>query len=109
MAERPETPRVEPEQGNGEQNGGHKEIERAARRAVERDQLSRDDPEPSLGARLGQIGILGWAIVAPILLAILLGRFLDRSLATGIFFTAPLIFIGAGIGFHAAWKWMHSQ
>lgn len=85
------------------------EVEDAARQAVDRARLGRDDPEPSLGARLGQIGILGWAIVTPMLLGIVLGRFADRHLETGIFFTAPAIFIGAAIGFHAAWKWMHHQ
>jgi len=81
----------------------------AARRAVEREQLGRDTPEPSLGTRLGQIGILGWAIVMPMLLGVVLGRLADRQFETGVFFTAPAILIGAAIGFHAAWKWMHRQ
>ncbi|MFP3409843.1 ATP synthase subunit, partial [Pseudomonas sp. SIMBA_065] len=51
---------------------------RAARRAVSRERVARDEPEPSLGARLGQIGILGWTITAPTLLALVLGRWLDR-------------------------------
>jgi len=81
----------------------------AARRAVEREQLGRDTPEPSLGTRLGQIGILGWAIVMPMLLGVVLGRLADRQFETGVFFTAPAILIGAAIGLHAAWKWMHRQ
>lgn len=84
-------------------------VAEAARRERERDRIYHDVPEPSLGARLGQIGILGWAIVTPILLGIVVGRFADRVLGTGIFFTAPAILIGAAIGFHAAWKWMHRQ
>jgi len=79
----------------------------AARRAAERAALGRADPEPSLGARLGQIGILGWAIVVPILLGLVLGRWLDHRFGTGVFFSAPGIGLGAVIGFHAAWKWMH--
>jgi ATP synthase protein I len=82
-------------------------IAAAARRAAERAREGAADPEPSLGARLGQIGILGWSIVVPTLLALLLGRWLDRTFATGIFFTAPAIMIGAAIGFWSAWKWMH--
>ncbi|MBN9671374.1 AtpZ/AtpI family protein [Roseibium aggregatum] len=81
----------------------------AARRVAKRDEMSRKAPEPSLGSRLGQIGILGWAIVIPMLLGVVLGRLADRYFETGIFFTAPAILIGAAIGFHAAWKWMHSQ
>lgn len=81
----------------------------AARRSQERARVGRETPEPSLGSRLGQIGILGWAIVTPMLLGVVLGRLADRHFETGIFFTAPAILIGAGIGLHAAWKWMHRQ
>jgi ATP synthase protein I len=45
-----------------------------ARRVVERDARGREIPEPSLGARLGQIGVLGWTIVIPMLLALFAGR-----------------------------------
>lgn len=85
------------------------QVEEAARRAVERDRMHRETPEPSLGARLGQIGILGWAIVTPMLLGVWLGRMLDRAFDSGVFFTGAGIFLGAAIGFHAAWKWMHRK
>lgn len=80
----------------------------AARRAAERSKEGADDPEPSLGARLGQIGILGWTIIVPILVGLLIGRWLDRQFATGIVFSAALIMVGAAIGMWSAWKWMHS-
>ena len=84
-------------------------LARAAQRAVERDAAGRTDPEPSLGARLGQIGVLGWAIIVPTLLFLFLGRWLDRSFGTEIFFSAPLLMVGAAIGLWSAWRWMHSQ
>jgi ATP synthase protein I len=52
-------------------------IEKAARLAAERDRKSRNDLEPTVASRLGQIGVLGWAIVAPILLGVAIGRWLD--------------------------------
>jgi ATP synthase protein I len=79
----------------------------AARRAEKRAREGIESPEPSLGARLGQIGILGWTIVLPTLLGVFIGRWLDRTLATGVLFSAPLIMIGAIIGLWSAWKWMH--
>lgn len=79
----------------------------AARRAAARTQEGQEDPEPSLGTRLGQIGILGWTIVVPTLVALFLGRWLDREFESGIFFSAPFIMIGAAFGFWSAWKWMH--
>jgi ATP synthase protein I len=84
-------------------------MEEAARRAAERERKFRDDPEPTVASRLGQIGVLGWAIVAPILLGVVVGRWLDWTLKTGIFFTAPLMMVGAAAGLWTAWRWMHRQ
>jgi ATP synthase protein I len=84
-------------------------IDRAAQRATQRDQQAREEPEPSLGSRLGQIGILGWAIVIPALLGVVIGRWLDRHFGGGIFFTAPLLMLGAAFGLWSAWRWMHRQ
>ena len=77
----------------------------AARRARTRD--ADQQAEPSLGARLGQIGVLGWMIVVPTLLGAVVGHAADRYLGTGIFFSAPLIMLGAVLGFWSAGKWMH--
>jgi ATP synthase protein I len=85
----------------------HDRLARVARKAAEREAKGRADPEPSLGARLGQIGVLGWTIVIPTLVCLFLGRWLDRTLETGIFFSAPLLMVGAAIGFWSAWRWMH--
>jgi ATP synthase protein I len=84
-------------------------LQKAARLAADRDRRFRDEKEPSFASRLGQIGVLGWAIVAPILLGVVVGRWLDWALKTGIFFTAPLIMLGAAAGLWTAWRWMHRQ
>jgi ATP synthase protein I len=93
--------------GDGDRNADV--LERTAQRAVHRDRRAQDEPEPSLGARLGQIGILGWTIVVPTLLGLWLGHWLDRRFGTGVFFSAPLLMIGAAIGLWCAWRWMHRQ
>ncbi len=84
-------------------------MEEVARLAAKRVRRLREDPEPSFASRLGQIGVLGWAIVAPILIGVAVGRWLDWALKTGIFFTAPLIRLGAAAGLWTAWRWMHRQ
>lgn len=81
----------------------------AARQAAERARQGRDNPEPSMAERLGQIGVLGWTVVVPILLGVLLGRWLDHRFATGIFFSAPLLMIGAALGLWLTWRWMHRR
>jgi ATP synthase protein I len=65
--------------------------------------------EPSFGHYLAQIGILGWTIVLPALLGTFLGRWIDRGLGTGIFWTAPLMMLGLGVGCWTAWRWMHGR
>ncbi len=84
-------------------------LEGAARVAADRDRKAREDREPTVATRLGQIGVLGWAIFAPILIGVVVGRWLDGALKTGIFFTAPLIMLGAAAGMWTAWRWMHRQ
>lgn len=76
------------------------------RRERERQRVWRDHGAPSLGRYIGQIGVLGWIVVTPTLLGVLGGRWLDHTFKTGVFWTAPLVMIGAAIGLWSAWKWM---
>jgi len=64
------------------------------------------DGEPSVARHLAQIGVLGWIIVVPMLLGVFAGRWLDDRLHSGLFWTAPLLMIGAALGCWSAWKWM---
>jgi ATP synthase protein I len=80
-----------------------------ARKAAGRERGLRAHPEPSLGARLGQIGVLGWTIVLPALLGLFVGRWLDKAAHSGVFFSAPLVMLGAGLGLWLAWRWMSRQ
>ncbi len=82
-------------------------LEGAARKAADRAAEGRRVREPSLGSRLGQIGILGWTIVVPVLVGTFIGRQLDVWLGTGIQFAATFIFLGAAFGLWSAWRWMH--
>lgn len=92
---------------NAERDGNH--LGEAARKAAEREELKTHDPEPSLARRFGQIGILGWTIVIPLLAAVFFGGLLDRWLGTGITFTAALTLAGAALGLWLAFRWMHEQ
>lgn len=63
----------------------------------------------SVGRRLAQIGVLGWIFIVPTLVGLFLGRWLDARLDAGIFWTAPGMMLGLGIGFWTAWKWMNTR
>lgn len=78
----------------------------AARKRAEREARWKRDGEDSFARRLGQIGVLGWLIVFPTLGGMYIGRWLDRSFGTGIFFTAPLLLIGLALGGWLGWRWI---
>jgi ATP synthase protein I len=84
-------------------------VEEAAEKAARRADRLIHDPEPSLSRRLGQIGVLGWAIVTPILLGLLVGHWLDGFAGTKIMFSAALIMVGAAAGMWSAWRWMRKH
>ena len=65
--------------------------------------------EPSVARRLSQIGVLGWMIVTPMLIGVFLGRWIDDRFGTGLFWTAPLLMLGAALGCWSAWKWMSNE
>jgi ATP synthase protein I len=65
--------------------------------------------EPSVARRLSQIGVLGWIIVTPMLIGVFSGRWLDGRFGTGLFWTAPLLMLGAALGCWSAWNWMKSE
>ena len=52
-----------------------------------------NEGEPSVARFVGQIGVLGWIIVAPTLIGLFIGRWLDHKLGTGIFWSAPLLLL----------------
>ncbi|WP_422002350.1 AtpZ/AtpI family protein [Reyranella sp.] len=81
----------------------------AARREGERRRRWLSEGAPSVARYVGQIGVLGWIVVTPTLLGLFAGRWLDHRFGTGIFWSAPLLFVGIGIGAYSAWKWIHRQ
>ncbi len=81
----------------------------AVRKEKKRQREWREEGEQSVIRFVGQIGVLGWMIVIPALIGLFVGRWIDQKLGTGIFWSAPLLFVGVVIGFWSAWKWMHKQ
>lgn len=81
----------------------------AVRKRQESQMRWRREGELSVARFVGQIGILGWIIVAPTLLGLFIGRSLDRTFDTGIFWSAALLVLGVAIGFWSGWRWMNRQ
>ena len=64
--------------------------------------------ERSIAQNLAMIGALGWTIVMPTLIGLFIGRWLDRTFHSGIFWTLGLLVLGLTIGCTPAWKRMNS-
>jgi ATP synthase protein I len=83
-------------------------VAQARLRRDRRDRWLREG-DMSVGRRLAQIGVLGWIFIAPTLAGLFLGRWLDARLGSGIFWSAPLMFLGVCLGGWTAWKWMNAR
>lgn len=86
-----------------------KRLDEAVRKRRERRAHWRREGERSIGQNLALIGALGWTIVTPTLIGIFLGRWLDRTFATGVFWTLGLLVLGLAIGCTLAWNRMYRE
>lgn len=82
---------------------GNSLAEPVRRRSARRERWRREGERP-LGHNLAMIGVLGWLVVTPTLIGIFVGRWLDRTAGSGIFWTVSLLFAGLCIGCWLAWK-----
>jgi len=89
-------------QDTGDEDNG--EMESAVELRRQREELWRRTGERSLWQNVSMIGALGWLIVTPTLLGVLIGRWLDVRFGTGIFWSGALIMLGAAFGGYLAWQ-----
>ncbi len=85
----------------------HDPLVSSVRLRGERRRKSLREGDLSVARGLAQIGVLGGMIVAPMLIGIILGRWLDHVFNSGVFWTASLLPLGLALGGWSAWKWMN--
>ncbi len=100
---------TEKNHGNHLLRAEERELEEAVKRADTRREHWLRYGEWPMGRALAMMGRFGWTIVAPILLGAFVGRWLDRTLNSGVFWSATLVFLGAAFGFWAVWQRMSSE
>lgn len=88
---------------------GHDKMRRAVRLREQRRERWKKEGERSLWQTLSMVGALGWLIVVPTLLGVLVGRWLDHLLETGIMFTGALIVLGVSAGSYLAWQRVNKE
>ena len=79
----------------------------AARLRAHRRRRWLAEGEQSVARRLAQIGVLGWIIVFPTLVGMFAGRWLDRSLHSGLTWTGALLVVGLALGCWSGWRWVN--
>lgn len=84
-------------------------LDKAVRTRRERRELWERIGERSMGRNLAMIGALGWVIVAPTLIGVFAGRWLDQAFGSALFWTLGLMVAGLAIGLTLAWKRMHQE
>jgi ATP synthase protein I len=92
-----------------DRNNHPEQLDRAVRLRRDRRDRWRHEGERSIGQNLAMIGSLGWTIVTPTLLGIFAGRWLDRTFASGIFWTLGLLVAGLAAGCALAWKRIYRE
>lgn len=94
----------------GDERQDHPErLDEAVRRRRERQEEWDRTGERSVAKNLAMIGALGWIIVVPTLGGIFIGRWLDRTFESGIFWTLALLMVGLTLGSALAWRRMHQD
>ncbi len=92
---------------SGAQEGN--ELARAAREELARRRRLERERHRNIWIYLTWIGTLGWLIVLPSVGGALLGRWLDRTLGSGVTFAAAGTILGAGLGLMLAWRRMRGE
>jgi ATP synthase protein I len=86
-----------------------RKLESAVEQMTRRREYCERTGELPIGRALGMMGMFGWTVVGPTLLGAFLGRWLDRTFHSGIFWSATLVSLGAAAGFYLVWKRMSSE
>ena len=80
------------------------EFEARVRRQRELIEGGRREKGESFWRYVGLIGVVGWSVVVPMALGVLLGVWLDRKYGTGSRWTLALLLVGLCIGCVNAWR-----
>lgn len=94
---------------NGPDQSGKEKMAEAVRQRERRQQKWQEEGERSLWQNLAMFGALGWLIVIPTLIGLVVGQWLDRRLETGITLTAAGIVVGICLGGYMAWQRMNRE
>ncbi|MDH3302578.1 MAG: AtpZ/AtpI family protein [Acidimicrobiia bacterium] len=85
----------------------------ALRRTVLRKTIRRERARRRRGESpwtwLGTFGLVGWTVVAPTLLGLAAGIFVDNRIDSPVSFTITFLIVGTASGLTMAWHWVRRE
>lgn len=94
---------------NEQQKATPDEFEKTVGDKERRKLRARTEGHSSPWFGLGMFGLIGWSIVAPTLIGILLGRWIDANSPSRVSWTVTLLFLGVTAGAVNAWFWIQRE
>ena len=85
------------------------EFEITVQRQRARIEQGRREKGATFWRYLGLIGAVGWSVVVPMVLGVLLGRFIDSRGRTTFEWTLALLVLGLGFGCYNAWRLINKE
>lgn len=82
---------------------------REVERQEERSRIAREEGDRTIRHGFSSFGVVGWSIVVPTLLGIVVGAWLDSRADGGIRFTLSFMAFGLIVGIVNVWKWLHRE
>lgn len=58
---------------------------------------------------LGMFGMVGWSVVVPMLVAIAIGMWIDRTWPSQYSWTLMMLILGVALGCLNAWNWIQKE
>ena len=81
------------------------EIESKERRKIK----ARSKKNRAIWMGLGLFGVVGWSVMVPTIIGIIIGLWLDKKFSGQISWTLTFLFLGIVLGCWNAWYWVQKE
>lgn len=81
------------------------EIELKAKRKIK----AQREKGRAIWMGLGLFGVVGWSVITPIIIGVVLGRWVDKKYTGTVSWTLTFLIIGAVLGCLNAWYWIEKE
>lgn len=87
----------------------HESLERIVGRKGQRKARAIRTRRESVWYGVGLFGVVGWSVMVPVIIGIVIGTWLDRRLNDQVSWTITFLLIGVVLGCLNAWFWVSQE